>query len=658
MEDQIYNSNNSNFDDDDAKLYYQIEEYHNSQNKLKDLIIQNKSKVLDLCLISNEYLDAWKKYCLLDRYNFSHIHDNPKKWNNERKQLNINNFPNQLNNDEICIYNSGLLSLKTESNFHLITKEFFEQLSKNGNLKELKYTFKSINNKIIARIDENVIILVFHENKFHLFLLKLENFNIDEVYNYIEKSYMNTIFIENNCFKTKDGFMYIKNYSNNFSVYYFNKSYYEEFNQNKTIYGIKEFSRSTNLINRINLDTKIIYHNQLSSSLIQTNIVINNIYNPNLNQNNYIIIDNQNKNIDNKINDNQNWKIIDNNNIGLIQQIANQNNIISNNNIEYKPVRLKNTGDYSAINALLQCLSHCNELTQHLFNYNQIFKDNGEKFQLINAYINVLNNLFPLNQNYKNIYDPTIFRNTLFSLSLYSNNLSDLYNVILNRIQQELDNYGSFKEAFIRNNFQGKKEIFKKCNICNESSFLKKEKYLYISFPLEEAKKYTIECEPHNLSRNTKIFIEEIKKNSGIHIDFCLKNHRISYDDDVCKYCNNKTRNIIYPQFINNPNILCMIFNDNLNDTSNEVKVIFSETINIYTQENYNSIYELFGVISHLGKEKNFKKEHFIAFCKSRIDNKWYLFNDENVSTYSFNDILKIGIPFALFYHLKKSYNN
>ena len=101
-----------------------------------------------------------------------------------------------------------------------------------------------------------------------------------------------------------------------------------------------------------------------------------------------------------------------------------------------------------------------------------------------------------------------------------------------------------------------------------------------------------------------------------------------------------------------------MIFNDNLNDTSNEVKVIFSETINIYTQNNYNSIYELFGVISHLGKEKNSKKEHLIAFCKSRIDNKWYLFNDENVSTYSFNDILKIGIPFALFYRLKKSFNN
>jgi hypothetical protein len=59
--------------------------------------------------------------------------------------------------------------------------------------------------------------------------------------------------------------MNIKNYSNNYYVNYFNKSYYEELNQNKTIYGIKEFSRSTNIINRINLDTKIIYHNQLSS---------------------------------------------------------------------------------------------------------------------------------------------------------------------------------------------------------------------------------------------------------------------------------------------------------------------------------------------------------------------------------------------------------
>ena len=40
---------------------------------------------------------------------------------------------------------------------------------------------------------ENVILLLIHENKFKLFLLQLDKFNSDTIYNYIENNNMNII---------------------------------------------------------------------------------------------------------------------------------------------------------------------------------------------------------------------------------------------------------------------------------------------------------------------------------------------------------------------------------------------------------------------------------------------------------------------------------
>ena len=57
-------------------------------------------------------------------------------------------------------------------------------------------------------------------------------------------------------------------------------------------------------------------------------------------------------------------------------------------------------------------------------------------------------------------------------------------------------------------------------------------------------------------------------------------------------------------------------------------------------------IYELIGVISHLGESS--MEGHFIAFCK-HFDFNWYFFNDGIVSQVSPNDIYK-GTPYILFY--------
>ena len=47
---------------------------------------------------------------------------------------------------------------------------------------------------------------------------------------------------------------------------------------------------------------------------------------------------------------------------------------------------------------------------------------------------------------------------------------------------------------------------------------------------------------------------------------------------------------------------------------------------------------------------------HFIASCKSPVDNKWYRYNNSIVSSITNikKDVIDFGTPYILFYHKKK----
>ena len=66
-------------------------------------------------------------------------------------------------------------------------------------------------------------------------------------------------------------------------------------------------------------------------------------------------------------------------------------------------------------------------------------------------------------------------------------------------------------------------------------------------------------------------------------------------------------------------------------------------------QEQYN--YSVYGVITHLGG--NGESGHFIASCKSPIDNEQNRYNDSIVTKISLSDfnkkVLKFGTPYILF---------
>ena len=101
------------------------------------------------------------------------------------------------------------------------------------------------------------------------------------------------------------------------------------------------------------------------------------------------------------------------------------------------------------------------------------------------------------------------------------------------------------------------------------------------------------------------------------------------------------------------PKILIIIL-DRGRGNKYDVKLDFSENIDIsqFVQKRDcpQLIYNLYSVITHIGESG--PNAHFIASCKSPIDNKWYRYNDDNVKPIANikKEIIEFGSPYILFY--------
>ena len=61
-------------------------------------------------------------------------------------------------------------------------------------------------------------------------------------------------------------------------------------------------------------------------------------------------------------------------------------------------------------------------------------------------------------------------------------------------------------------------------------------------------------------------------------------------------------------------------------------------------------LYDLYAVISHIGEKD--RNDHFVASCKSPVDNKWYRYNDDFVNpiTNLQKEVIDSSTPYVLFY--------
>ena len=360
----------------------------------------------------------------------------------------------------------------------------------------------------------------------------------------------------------------------------------------------------------------------------------------------------------------------------LEDKLKNKNNI--------SPKGLNNIGATCYMNATLQCLFYTSELTNYFLNQ---FKYNPyDKSKLIsNEYYKVVKNLWEKN-NINKSYSPDSFKiilsqeNTLFA-GVTANDSKDLINFLLEKLHNELNlvdknttkknNYvltqedqlyedrifnvflNEFKEKYnsiISNLFYGVLETKSQCQGCGKIKF-NFQVYSFVEFPLEQVNIYCFNMGKRNnyMNNNTNPDIDLYEC-----FEYNCKIDLMTGDNQMfCNFCNCLCNAMYGTSLYSLPNYLII----NLNRGKGAVykcNVNFPEQLNLFNfvnLKNSDTVFELYGVICHIGPSSN--SGHFIAYCKNKIDRKWYKYNDAMVTPCEKNDEYKNGMPYILFYQVK-----
>ena len=125
---------------------------------------------------------------------------------------------------------------------------------------------------------------------------------------------------------------------------------------------------------------------------------------------------------------------------------------------------------------------------------------------------------------------------------------------------------------------------------------------------------------------------------------------------NYCNICKQLYDSVYTSKIFASPNVLIIILNRGKGNVY-KIKLDFGLQMDIsdfVLLKDGKQIYNLYGVITHLGKSG--PDAHFIASCKSPVDNKWYRYNDAFVDP--INDLKKemidYGTPYILFYEKQK----
>ena len=340
-------------------------------------------------------------------------------------------------------------------------------------------------------------------------------------------------------------------------------------------------------------------------------------------------------------------------------------------------IGLNNIGATCYMNASLQCLSNTKKLTEYfLTNY----EDNKNKI-MSHQYYKLIKHLW--NEENNNIsYSPNSFKevlskeNPLFA-GIAANDAKDLINFLIERLHQELnialknnsvDNYiqiDQTNEAAVFNDFikdfntnfnspisrcfYGILETKSQCQGCKIIKY-NFQVYSFLEFPLQQVNQYYFNNGKRPLLTNDG-------KNPDVDLYECFEyNRKIDLmTGDNQMYCNicNKLCDATYVTYLySTPNYLILNLNRGKGAVY-ECKVNFPEQLNIFnfvTSKQATTAYELYAVICHLGPSS--MDGHFVAYCRNRLDNKWYLYNDGFVTLCHRAKQYTDGMPYILFYRV------
>ena len=384
---------------------------------------------------------------------------------------------------------------------------------------------------------------------------------------------------------------------------------------------------------------------------------------------------------------------------------------------EFEPLELKdkpsliglnNIGATCFMNATLQCLSN----TKHLTNYflkkkhrdiiinNNIAIKNKNEPQLSPVYLELLKKLWD-DSNISRAYSPHNFMTTIEKLNpLFkkgqAGDSKDFIIFILEQFHKELkkpvkkinnnktktlldqyDKNNAFEHFFddfqkecsiISDLFFGFNETTNVCLFCKNNYNLQGKNYPIcynygifncIILPLQEV---------NNMKKNEIQFsnFNNVYQYNRVSIYDCFlynqkSEHFTGDNKNYCNICKQLFDSIYTSKIISSPNYLILILKRGKDNIYN-VKIDFTEEIDIsdyvfdyvfQQKPKPKMIYNLYGVITHIGQSG--PNAHFVAFCKSPIDNKWYKYNDAFVNSINDvqNEVIDFCTPYILFYQKK-----
>ena len=333
---------------------------------------------------------------------------------------------------------------------------------------------------------------------------------------------------------------------------------------------------------------------------------------------------------------------------------------------------LANIGATCYMNATLQCLAHIQRLTHHLLNSENKKKIffNTIKYKLSSAYLTVLENLWQ-NKNI-NYYSPNQFKDVISEMNnlfagIQANDSKDLVLFILETMHKELNIEKNNINPQSNNVDDSKLQYNYELTFKNFLQFFKENYNSIISNLFYAMFNSAMTCQNCNIAINNVqcynllIFplqrVKEFKMKSDNAVDLfdCFDYYQrpdyIGGKSFYCNNCRNMVDNVNITKLLYGPKILII----NLNRGKGlefDVKINFPEYIDItnyvYYKDNMPTFYELIGIVTHFGPSS--MGGHFIAFCKSFGDQKWYKYNDAMVDPSSFEEAKNTGVPYILFY--------
>jgi ubiquitin C-terminal hydrolase len=316
-----------------------------------------------------------------------------------------------------------------------------------------------------------------------------------------------------------------------------------------------------------------------------------------------------------------------------------------------------NHGNTCYLNSALQCLSHIDMLSDNNFKQ-QVLKYKKNNSPLLNEWLNIQNKMW--SDEYLSINSMTLIQifkkkcrdENIYFESFEQNDASEFLNQFLNFIHEELSRkitydikgkvkgtldklyYNNLKiqEKHFNNNYSYIIEQFyssllslTQCPLCNHTTD-NHEPLSIITLSLESNYSSLYDC------------IDEYTKKIILDNDNKLK----------CDKCNeyvNSGKRILFWDL--SPILIILIKKSYYNKPKNvkyPIKLDMDKYCFNYKEKSTD--YELSGLIIHHG---GFNSGHYYSICKNTQENKWKLYNDEQVSDINENEIFN-SHPYCLFY--------